>query len=88
MARELGRLLIAELLRFAHHPENGQAVHATLQIEFDQAVDARPINVAGIGERRRRNRVHAFCRRIEQLGHGPDVPGIGNFVGLSRMPSQ
>jgi hypothetical protein len=72
MARELSRLLIAELLRFAHHPENRQALHATLQIEFDQAIDARPINVTGIGERRGRDRVNALGGRIEQLAHGSD----------------
>src|SRR6516225_1408412 len=72
MARELSRLFIAELLRFAHHPENRQALHTTLQIEFDQAIDARPINVAGIGERRGRDRVHALCGRIEELAHGSD----------------
>ena len=70
MARELGRLLIAELLRFPHHLENRQALHATLQIEFDQAVAARPINVASLGERRGRDRVHALCGRIEELAHG------------------
>jgi len=80
MARELSRLLIAELLRFAHHPENRQALHATLQIEFDQAVDARPINVAGIGERRGRDRVHPLCGRIEQLAHGSDFSGIAVFA--------
>jgi len=55
VTRELGRLRVTELLRFAHHPENGQAVHATLQVEFDQAVDAQPINIAVLGER---------CRQI------------------------
>ena len=80
MARELSRLLIAELLRFAHHPENRQALHATLQIEFDQAIDARPINVAGTGERRGRDRVHALCGRIEELAHGSDFSGIAIFA--------
>ncbi len=41
MASELGRFLVAELLGLAHHAEHGQALDAALQIEFDQAVDAR-----------------------------------------------
>src|SRR5262245_48542689 len=88
MAPELSRLLIAEFLRFAHHAQNSQPLHATLQIEFDQAVDTRPINVADIGERRCRDRVHALRGRIEQLAHGPDFLRIDDFFTLPRMPSQ
>jgi len=41
MARELSRLLIAELLRFAHHPENRQALHAQ---------SMSPASVKGVAE--------------------------------------
>ena len=73
MARELCRFLLAELLRLAHHSEHGQPLNAAFQIEFDQAVDARPIDVARIGERRCRDCVHALRGRIEQLAHSPGL---------------
>ena len=80
MARELGRFVLAELLRLAHHPEHGQPLHAASHIELDQAVDARPIDVARIGERRCRDGVHPFRGRIEQMAHG-------SAFGVLRMLS-
>ena len=78
--RKLSRLVAAEFLRLAHHSEDGQPLHAASHVELDQAVDARPIDVARIGEWRCRDCVNAFSGRIEQLTHG-------SAFGLLRMLS-
>jgi hypothetical protein len=80
MKCQLGRLVATEFLRLTHHPEDGQPLHAASHVELDQAVDARPIDVARIGEWRCRDCVNAFSGRIEQLTHG-------SAFGLPRMLS-
>src|SRR6516164_455412 len=71
-AREFGGFPVAQFLRLAHHPENGESGYAALQIEFDEAVDAGPIDLAAIGERCRRDGEHGLCGRIEQVAHDPE----------------
>ena len=53
-----------EFVGLAHHPQNGQAVHAFRQQEICQAVDAVLIDASLVRERRGRNRkdtVHKLC---------------------------
>ena len=48
---ECRRFGVAELLRLAHHAEDGHAAHAFAEIELDKRIDARPVDVAPFGER-------------------------------------
>ena len=55
----------AELRRFTHHAEHGDAGHAMRQVKLHQAPDAAEIDGAVVRERRDRNDENAACGRIE-----------------------
>ena len=54
------RLVGGELVRLAHHAEQGEAMDAAAQIEVGQRVDALQVERALVGERRGGDDVDAF----------------------------
>ena len=76
-ARFLGR----ELLRLAHHAEHRDAVHAGLDVEADQPLEALEVERALVGERRRGDDEDALRALVEQMARAcstgpPDAAAI------------
>ena len=49
----------SKFVGFAHHAEDGDAAHSLGDVELDERVDARPIDIALIGEGCHRDNVNA-----------------------------
>jgi hypothetical protein len=65
------RFVMGELLRLAHHAEHGDAVHAGIDIEADQALEALQVESPLLGEGRGRDDEHALGTFLDQMaGHG------------------
>src|SRR5262252_9382603 len=54
-ARKVDRLIMSKLWRFAHHPEDGKSVGASLRIKIDQPIGAVEVEDAAFVKRRHRD---------------------------------
>jgi hypothetical protein len=69
LARQRDGLRVGELGRLAHDAEDSHAGDAAADVEVHQPVEARGIDRAILGERRRRDDVDAACTGIQHRRH-------------------
>ncbi len=68
------RFLGRELVRLAHHAEQGETMDAAAQIKIGQHVDARKVERAVVGERRGGDDEYALGALGEFCGHNRIMP--------------
>jgi hypothetical protein len=67
---ERHRLPKGELGRLAHHAQDRDPVHALLEVELDEGVRAREIELPLLGKRRGGDDEYAARRFVEEFRHG------------------